>query len=155
MKQTAEDGVLEPALVRWSDVRWPTLDASAASRVADHPGRTSRAIRQPRLEQPIPALRATLPSRRRSGAVTDHESDHVGQVVGQTLSKGRQRPPRRLNGGVGRGRSRCCRAVLALAGLSGRFAYIVPTQPQLPIPLNRCKLLILLEPASGLEPLTC
>ena len=41
-----------------------------------------------------------------------------------------------LNGGVGRGRSRCCRAVLALAGLSGAFAYIVPTQPQLPIPLN-------------------
>ena len=63
--------------------------------------------------------------------------------------------PRRLNGGVGRGRSRCCRAVLALAGLSGRFAYIVPTQPQLPIPLNGCKLLSLLEPASGLEPLTC
>ena len=56
----------------------------------------------------------------------------------------RQRQPRRLNGGVGRGRSRRCRAVLALAGLSGRFAYIVPTQPQLPVPLNRCKLLILL-----------
>ena len=74
---------------------------------------------------------------------------------GQTRSKGRQRPPRRLNGGVGRGRSRRCRAVLALAGLSGRFAHIVPTQPQLPIPLNPCKLLILLEPASGLEPLTC
>ena len=55
---------------------------------------------------------------------------------GQTRSKGRQRPPRRLNGGVGRGRSRCCRAVLALAGLSGRFAYIVPTQPQLPISLK-------------------
>ena len=61
----------------------------------------------------------------------------------------------RLNGGVGRGRSRCCRAVLALAGLSGRFAYIVPTQPQLPISLNPCKLFSLLEPASGLEPLTC
>ena len=68
---------------------------------------------------------------------------------------GRQRPPRRLNGGVGRGRSRCCRAALALAGLCGGFAYIVPTQPQLPIPLNPVSLLILLEPASGLEPLTC
>ena len=42
----------------------------------------------------------------------------------------------RLNGGVGRGRSRCCRAVLALAGLSGAFAYIVPTQPKLSIPRN-------------------
>ena len=75
--------------------------------------------------------------------------------VGQTRSKGRQRPPRRLNGGVGRGRSRCCRAVLALAGFSGLFAHIVPTQPQVLIPLNPCKLLSLLEPASGLEPLTC
>ena len=57
--------------------------------------------------------------------------------------------------GAGRGRSRCCRAVLALAGLSGPFAYIVPTQPQSPIALDPCKLLILMEPASGLEPLTC
>ena len=69
--------------------------------------------------------------------------------------KGDNAPPRRLNGGVGRGRSRCCRAVLALAGFSGLFAHIVPTQPQVLIPLNPCKLLSLLEPASGLEPLTC
>ena len=51
--------------------------------------------------------------------------------------------------------SRCCRAVLALAGLSGPFAYIVPTRPQSPISLYPCKLLILMEPASGLEPRTC
>ena len=69
--------------------------------------------------------------------------------------EGRQRQPRRLNGGVGRGRSRCCRAVLALAGLSRAFAYIVPTRLQSPIALDPCKSLILLEPASGLEPLTC
>ena len=35
-----------------SDVRWPTLDASAASRVADHPGRTSRAKRHRGLSSP-------------------------------------------------------------------------------------------------------
>ena len=90
--------------------------------------------------------------RRRTAYSWSAADEEMGD--GQTRSKGRQRPPR-LSGGAGRGRSRCCRAVLALAGLSGPFAHIVPTRPQSPVPLNPCKLLILLEPASGLEPLTC
>ena len=51
--------------------------------------------------------------------------------------------------------ARRCRAVLALAGLSGAFAYTVPTRAAITCPAKPCKLLILLEPASGLEPLTC
>ena len=101
----------------------------------------------------VPTGTRTEPYGRRTAYVWSAPDEEMGD--GQTRSKGRQRPPGRLNGGAGRGRSRCCRAALALAGLCGGFAYIVPTQPQIAYPAKPCKLLSLLEPASGLEPLTC
>ena len=90
---------------------------------------------------------------RADGYVRKAADEKTGE--GQNRSNREATPAKRLNGGVGRGRSRCCRAALALAGLCWGFAYIVPTQPQIAYPGKPCKSLILLEPASGLEPLTC
>ena len=131
------------------------FQTSHASRVPAHRSSTRP---RPRRKSDSPWVNANdasqgKPRWRAGTSVRSPADEKAGN--GLTRPEERHRPPRRLNGGVGRGHSRCCRAVLALAGLSGRFAYIVPTQPQLPISLNPCKLLILLEPASGLEPLTC